>query len=48
MQVSEATVRAVNGLTARWADSAGDSDRGTVFSAAGVWPPLAFLADGAG
>ncbi|MGV9345455.1 serpin family protein [Streptomyces spiralis] len=48
MQVSEATVRAVNGLTARWADSAGHSDRGTVFSAAGVWPLLAFLADGAG
>ncbi|MEU0598864.1 serpin family protein [Streptomyces sp. NPDC006393] len=48
MQVSEATVPAVNGLTARWADRAGDSDRGTVFSAAGVWPLLAFLADGAG
>ncbi|MGW0080738.1 serpin family protein [Streptomyces sp. NPDC003393] len=54
MQVSEATVRAVNGLTARWADRAGDGDGdgdgdgGTVFSAAGVWPLLAFLADGAG
>ncbi|MEV5430117.1 serpin family protein [Streptomyces sp. NPDC052701] len=38
------TVRAVNGLTARWA---ADVARGTVFSAAGVWPLLAFLADGA-
>ncbi|MCX5423370.1 hypothetical protein [Streptomyces sp. NBC_00078] len=37
-------VRAVNALTARWAAGA---DRGTVFSAAGVWPQLAFLADGA-
>jgi serine protease inhibitor len=38
------TVRAVNGLTARWA---GVSESGTVFSAAGVWPLLAHLADGA-
>ncbi|WP_235455124.1 serpin family protein [Streptomyces olivochromogenes] len=38
------TVRAVNGLTARWA---GSCARGTAFSAAGVWPLLAFLADGA-
>ncbi|MFI0967553.1 serpin family protein [Streptomyces sp. NPDC021080] len=38
------TVRAVNGLTARWADA---SEGGTVFSAAGVWPLLAHLADGA-
>ncbi|MFH9015443.1 serpin family protein [Streptomyces sp. NPDC017943] len=38
------TVRAVNGLAARWA---GVSDGGTVFSAAGVWPLLAHLADGA-
>uniref|UniRef100_A0AAU2JLD3 Proteinase inhibitor I4 serpin n=1 Tax=Streptomyces sp. NBC_00049 TaxID=2903617 RepID=A0AAU2JLD3_9ACTN len=37
-------VDAVNGLTARWAER---TDRGTVFSAAGVWPLLAFLADGA-
>jgi hypothetical protein len=37
-------VRAVNGLTARWAATARE---GTVFSAAGVWPLLAFLADGA-
>ncbi|MGW3146664.1 MULTISPECIES: serpin family protein [Streptomyces] len=44
MRVTDATVRAVNGLTARWA---GASDKGTVFSAAGVWPLLAFLADGA-
>ncbi|GGR69126.1 hypothetical protein GCM10010252_03920 [Streptomyces aureoverticillatus] len=45
MRVAETTVRAVNGLTSRWAaDVAG----GTVFSAAGVWPLLAFLADGAG
>lgn len=39
-----ATIRAVNGLTARWA---GESSGGTVFSAPGVWPLLAFLADGA-
>lgn len=39
-----AVVRAVNGLTARWAATA---QGGTVFSAAGVWPLLAFLADGA-
>ncbi|MFD8805143.1 serpin family protein [Streptomyces sp. NPDC059597] len=40
------TVRAVNGLTARWAwETPAD---GTVFSAAGAWPLLAFLADGAG
>lgn len=45
MQVATATVRAVNRLTARWA---GAADGGTAFSAAGVWPLLAFLADGAG
>ncbi|WP_129306932.1 serpin family protein [Streptomyces sp. L2] len=45
MRVGTATVRAVNGLTARWAATAGDG--GTVFSAAGVWPLLGFLADGA-
>ncbi|MFI5683825.1 serpin family protein [Streptomyces sp. NPDC051636] len=44
MRVASATVRAVNRLTARWA---GATDGGTVFSAAGVWPLLAFLADGA-
>jgi len=44
MPVTGATIRAVNGLTARWA---GASSGGTVFSAAGVWPLLAFLADGA-
>ncbi|MFG2340467.1 serpin family protein [Streptomyces yangpuensis] len=44
MGVATATVRAVNGLTARWADA---SEGGTVFSAAGVWPLLAHLADGA-
>ncbi|MET7490071.1 serpin family protein [Streptomyces sp. NPDC005538] len=42
--VAGGTVDAVNRLTARWADAAAD---GTVFSAAGVWPLLAFLADGA-
>ncbi|MEV6332578.1 serpin family protein [Streptomyces sp. NPDC051909] len=67
------TVRAVNGLTARWAtalpasdtasdtappttsptardkapDAAAGEATGTVFSACGVWPLLAFLADGA-
>ncbi|MFF4487237.1 serpin family protein [Streptomyces sp. NPDC001544] len=44
MRVASATVRALNRLTARWA---GAVDGGTVFSAAGVWPLLAFLADGA-
>lgn len=44
MSTYDDTVRAVNGLTARWA---GASTDGTVFSAAGVWPLLAFLADGA-
>jgi serine protease inhibitor len=42
--VGGGTVDAVNRLTARWADTA---TGGTVFSAAGVWPLLAFLADGA-
>ncbi|WP_405950350.1 serpin family protein [Streptomyces prunicolor] len=37
-------VEAANRLTARWA---GSVSGGTVFSAAGVWPLLAFLADGA-
>ncbi|MEU8795358.1 serpin family protein [Streptomyces sp. NPDC048643] len=45
MGISTATVRAVNGLTARWA---GVSEGGTAFSGAGVWPLLAYLADGAG
>ncbi|MFE9598975.1 serpin family protein [Streptomyces hokutonensis] len=44
MRVSKTTVRAVNALTARWA---GAACGGTVFSAAGVWPLLALLADGA-
>ncbi|MFH9816522.1 serpin family protein [Streptomyces sp. NPDC017230] len=44
MRVSKATIRAVNGLTARWADT---TSGGTVFSAVGVWPLLALLADGA-
>ncbi|NEC72398.1 proteinase inhibitor I4 serpin, partial [Streptomyces rochei] len=44
MRVAHATVQAVNGLTARWAAAAGG---GTVFSAVGVWPLLALLADGA-
>ncbi|AVH56737.1 MULTISPECIES: serpin family protein [Streptomyces] len=38
-------MRAVNGLTARWA---GTASGGTVFSATGVWPLLALLADAAG
>ncbi|MFI7504362.1 serpin family protein [Streptomyces sp. NPDC049687] len=47
MVVTNTTIRAVNALTARWA---GDlrKDTNSVFSAAGVWPLLAFLADGAG
>ncbi|MET9609762.1 serpin family protein [Streptomyces sp. NPDC006512] len=42
------TVRAVNRLTARWAAASplGDGTH-TVFTAAGVWPLLALLADGA-
>ncbi|MFF4020336.1 serpin family protein [Streptomyces sp. NPDC001843] len=44
MRVASATVQGVNRLTARWA---GAADGGTVVSAAGVWPLLAFLADGA-
>ncbi|GHG95840.1 serpin family protein [Streptomyces lanatus] len=45
MSVTNATIRAANRLTARWADETSD---GTVFSATGAWPLLAFLADGAG
>lgn len=44
MGFATAAVRAVNALTARWA---GAAEGGTVFSAAGVWPLLAHLADGA-
>ncbi|MFJ7158088.1 serpin family protein [Streptomyces sp. NPDC101118] len=40
------TVRTVNGLTRRWARSLGSGDS-TVFTAAGLWPLLALLADGA-
>ncbi|MFC7305077.1 serpin family protein [Streptomyces monticola] len=42
--LNRATVRAVNSLTARWA---GFCEGGTVFAAAGIWPLLGFLADGA-
>ncbi|MFD6983497.1 serpin family protein, partial [Streptomyces sp. NPDC059956] len=41
------TVRAVNALTSRWAGHAAADGTGTVFTAAGVWPLLALLADGA-
>jgi serine protease inhibitor len=44
MGVAKATIRAVNGLTARWATAV---EGNSVFSAAGVWPLLALLADGA-
>lgn len=44
MPITGTTTRAVNGPTARWA---GAPSGGTVFSAAGVWPLPAFLADGA-
>ncbi|MFF7606780.1 serpin family protein [Streptomyces parvulus] len=44
MRVANTTIRAVNDLTVRWA---GVTSGGTVFSAPGVWPLLAFLADGA-
>ncbi|MEV6837638.1 serpin family protein [Streptomyces sp. NPDC051133] len=43
-RVGGEVVRAVNGLTARWAAT---TTGGTALSAAGVWPLLAFLADGA-
>ncbi|OIJ97282.1 proteinase inhibitor I4 serpin [Streptomyces sp. MUSC 14] len=43
-RASAEAVRAVNRLTRRWASAAQD---GTAFSATGVWPLLAFLADGA-
>jgi len=39
-------VRAVNALTARWAQAV-DPSGGTVFTAAGLWPLLALLAAGA-
>ncbi|MEV0411296.1 serpin family protein [Streptomyces sp. NPDC050448] len=42
------TVRAVNRLTTRWVRQAVTQDKGTILTAAGVWPLLAFLADGAG
>ncbi|MFZ3495238.1 serpin family protein [Streptomyces sp. 5.8] len=41
------TVRAVNALTSRWAGHAAADGTGTVFTAAGVSPLLALLADGA-
>ncbi|MFD6349842.1 serpin family protein [Streptomyces roseolus] len=41
------TVRAVNRLSARWAAALPAAPRGTVLSAATVWPLLAFLAEGA-
>ncbi|MET9044915.1 serpin family protein [Streptomyces sp. NPDC004362] len=44
MRVTRATVEAVAGLTTRWFRAVED---GTVLSAVGVWPLLAFLADGA-
>ncbi|MEU1185447.1 serpin family protein [Streptomyces sp. NPDC005820] len=46
MQIANATIRAVNALAARWAGEV-RGDGNSVFSAAGVWPLLAFLADGA-
>ncbi|MEU1517315.1 serpin family protein [Streptomyces sp. NPDC005811] len=46
MQGANATIRAVNALAARWAGEI-RADGNSVFSAAGVWPLLAFLADGA-
>ncbi|MFF6877682.1 serpin family protein [Streptomyces sp. NPDC012474] len=44
MRSTDTAVRAANRLTARWAS---EVRAGTVFSAAGVWPLLALLADGA-
>ncbi|MCX4782304.1 serpin family protein [Streptomyces sp. NBC_01264] len=51
--MDNSTVEAVNRLTARWAaqwsarSEDGAAAEGTVFTAAGVWPLLALLADGA-
>ncbi|WP_323137317.1 hypothetical protein [Streptomyces sp. NBC_01619] len=45
MRATADSVRAVNRLTSRWAATAGPDD--TVFSATGVWPLLALLADAA-
>ncbi|MFJ3828797.1 serpin family protein [Streptomyces sp. NPDC090046] len=42
---SHGTVKAINGLAARWAATL--PDNGTVIAAAGVWPLLGLLADGA-
>ncbi|MFI5979669.1 serpin family protein [Streptomyces sp. NPDC051555] len=42
------TLHAVNRLTERWAAVVRPDAGGTVFTAAGVWPLLALLADGAG
>ncbi|MFJ4078872.1 serpin family protein [Streptomyces iakyrus] len=44
MRSTGTAVRAANRLTARWAS---EVRAGTVFSATGIWPPLALLADGA-
>lgn len=41
------TVLAVNALTSRWAGHTAADGTGTVFTAAGLWPLLALLADGA-
>ncbi|MFG2981952.1 serpin family protein [Streptomyces sp. NPDC048258] len=46
--MDNSTVRAVNRLTTRWAAQVPAGDAGTVFTAAGVWPLLALLADGSG
>ncbi|MFJ3927708.1 serpin family protein [Streptomyces sp. NPDC090022] len=50
MSMRNSTIRAVNRLTSRWAEAsvAPDGRTGTVLTAAGVWPLLASLADGAG
>lgn len=45
--MKNSTVRAVNALTTSWAGHAATEEAGTVFTAAGVWPLLALLADGA-
>ncbi|MDD9380677.1 serpin family protein [Streptomyces sp. ZAF1911] len=45
--MDNSTVEAVNRLTARWSARSADAAEGTVFTAAGLWPLLALLADGA-
>lgn len=46
-EIPRSTVLAVGAMTARWARAVVRDGRGTVFTAAGLWPPAALLAGGA-